>query len=80
MKQHDSSADATDQVILTTTNSTAELKKAGTPGAATAKSGADKEQSNKWIVFAILAVGVFMATLDSSIVNISLPTIAHFFG
>src|SRR5207248_330507 len=32
------------------------------------------------MVFAILAVGIFMATLDSSIVNISLPTIAHFFG
>ena len=80
MKQHDSSENTTDQVILTTTNSAAELKKAGTPGAATAKSGAGKEQPNKWIVFAILAVGIFMATLDSSIVNISLPTIAHFFG
>ncbi len=28
----------------------------------------------------IVAVGVFMATLDSSIVNISLPTIAQYFG
>ena len=35
---------------------------------------------NKWTVFAILAVGVFMATLDSSIVNISLPAIASYFG
>lgn len=35
---------------------------------------------NKWAVFAVLAIGVFMATLDSSIVNISLPTIAHDFG
>jgi EmrB/QacA subfamily drug resistance transporter len=34
---------------------------------------------SKWAVMGILAVGVFMATLDSSIVNISLPTIAHFF-
>ena len=40
----------------------------------------DKERANKWAVLAILAVGVFMATLDSSIVNISLPTIAHYFG
>ena len=35
---------------------------------------------NKWTVFAIVAVGVFMATLDSSIVNISLPAIGHSFG
>ena len=34
------------------------------------------EQANKWVVLAIIAVGVFMATLDSSIVNISLPAIA----
>src|SRR5579871_2722666 len=42
--------------------------------------GEEKAAPNKWVVFAILAVGIFMATLDSSIVNISLPTIAHFFG
>ena len=40
----------------------------------------DKEHANKWAVFAILAVGIFMATLDSSIVNISLPAIARYFG
>jgi len=39
-----------------------------------------EEQANKWVVFAILAVGIFMATLDSSIVNISLPSIATYFG
>src|SRR6266446_5751272 len=39
-----------------------------------------EERANKWAVLAIVAVGVFMATLDSSIVNISLPTIAHYFG
>src|SRR6266705_6987817 len=39
-----------------------------------------QEHANKWAVLAILAIGVFMATLDSSIVNISLPTIAHSFG
>src|SRR5215470_9297765 len=38
------------------------------------------EHANKWAVLAIVAVGIFMATLDSSIVNISLPTIAHYFG
>lgn len=30
---------------------------------------------NKWLVLATLAFGTFMATLDSSIVNIALPTI-----
>ena len=38
------------------------------------------EHANKWAVLAIVAVGIFMATLDTSIVNISLPTIAHYFG
>ncbi|MBA2288726.1 MAG: MFS transporter [Ktedonobacteraceae bacterium] len=37
-------------------------------------------QNNKWVVFVIIAIGIFMATLDSSIVNISLPTIARYFG
>jgi len=32
-------------------------------------------QPNKWIVFALTAVAVFMSTLDSSIVNVALPTI-----
>lgn len=30
---------------------------------------------NKWITFALVAVGVFMSTLDGSIVNIALPVI-----
>lgn len=30
---------------------------------------------NKWLIFGTLAFGTFMATLDSSIVNIALPTI-----
>jgi EmrB/QacA subfamily drug resistance transporter len=38
------------------------------------------EEVNKWIVLAIVAIGVFMATLDTSIVNISLPTIARYFN
>ncbi|MGH2482312.1 MAG: MFS transporter, partial [Ktedonobacteraceae bacterium] len=36
-------------------------------------------QPNKWAVMAVLAIGILMATLDSSIVNISLPSIAHYF-
>ncbi len=38
------------------------------------------EHGSKWAVLFIVAVGVFMTTLDSSIVNISLPTIARAFG
>ncbi len=39
-----------------------------------------QEHAGKWAVFSIVAIGVFMATLDSSIVNISLPSIARDFG
>ncbi len=42
--------------------------------------GGGEERANKWTVLAIVAVGVFMATLDSSIVNISLPAISQGFG
>ncbi len=49
-------------------------------GAKAAKGEGEKAAPNKWVVFGILAIGIFMATLDSSIVNISLPTIARFFG
>jgi EmrB/QacA subfamily drug resistance transporter len=38
------------------------------------------ERAGKWTVMTIVAIGVFMATLDTSIVNISLPAIAHDFG
>ena len=30
---------------------------------------------NKWITFGLVAVGIFMSTLDGSIVNIALPVI-----
>jgi len=30
---------------------------------------------NKWLIFSLVAVGVFMSTLDGSIVNIALPAI-----
>ena len=39
-----------------------------------------KEHASKWALFVIVAIGIFMATLDSSIVNISLPSIARDFG
>ena len=35
--------------------------------------------TNKWIVLALAATATFMTTLDSSIVNIGLPSIAHTF-
>ncbi len=35
---------------------------------------------NKWLIFLLIAIGVFMSTLDSSIVNIALPTIMTDFG
>ena len=37
-------------------------------------------EPGKWSVFSVVAIGVLMATLDSSIVNISLPTLARSFG
>src|SRR5512135_2594210 len=40
----------------------------------------EQDHANKWAVLGILAIGIFMATLDTSIVNISLPSIAHYFG
>ena len=42
--------------------------------------GEPGERAGKWAVLAVVAIGIFMATLDSSIVNISLPAIAHAFG
>ena len=52
----------------------------GAQGARAQDTGASGEHANKWAVFGIVAMGVFMSTLDSSIVNISLPTIARYFG
>ncbi|QBD80272.1 DHA2 family efflux MFS transporter permease subunit [Ktedonosporobacter rubrisoli] len=40
----------------------------------------EQEHAGKWAVLGIVAIGVFMATLDSSIVNISLPPIALYFN
>ena len=39
-----------------------------------------KKPYYKWIVFFVVSVGTFMATLDSSIVNVALPTISKAFG
>src|SRR5256884_370895 len=42
--------------------------------------GDAQEQANKWVVLILVALGSFMTTLDSSIVNSALPAIAHAFG
>jgi EmrB/QacA subfamily drug resistance transporter len=39
-----------------------------------------EERANKWVVLALSGTGAFMTTLDSSIVNIGLPSIAREFG
>jgi MFS family permease len=44
------------------------------------ESTADPRTPSKWTVLAIVGTGVFMCTLDSSIVNVSLPAIAEHFG
>src|SRR5947199_230436 len=41
--------------------------------------GEIQAQMNKWIVLALAAAATFMTTLDGSIVNIGLPSIAHNF-
>jgi len=38
------------------------------------------ESLGRWQVFMLVAVGIFMATLDGSIVNIAVPTIMQAFG
>jgi EmrB/QacA subfamily drug resistance transporter len=40
---------------------------------------AGQAHANKWAVLGLVAVGTFMTTLDTSIVNISLPSIARTF-
>ncbi|GHO63053.1 hypothetical protein KSC_019450 [Ktedonobacter sp. SOSP1-52] len=45
-----------------------------------APTSSERASPSKWAILALVAVGVFMANLDSSIVNISLPSIAAAFG
>lgn len=86
MKQQDAGENTRDmqdgQVAkAATAATTADITSEKNTQAATAgTTGEERKAPNKWAVLAILAIGIFMATLDSSIVNISLPTIAHYFG
>jgi EmrB/QacA subfamily drug resistance transporter len=41
---------------------------------------ASPRRHKKWLIFTLVAIGVFMSTLDGSIVNIALPTIMNDFG
>jgi EmrB/QacA subfamily drug resistance transporter len=66
--------------ILGTEQSMQQTKQESSRSGADSSTKGGEERANKWGVLAIVAIGVFMATLDSSIVNISLPTIAHYFG
>ena len=52
----------------------------GTPTVEQPSAATNVASSSKWVVTALVGAGVFMATLDTSIVNISLPTIAQYFG
>lgn len=38
------------------------------------------QKTHKWAILGVILVGVFMSTLDSSIVNVALPTIVTEFG
>src|SRR5581483_9226794 len=46
---------------------------------ATERMDRSKNQMNKWAILALSASATFMTTLDSSIVNIGLPSIANTF-
>ncbi len=80
MKQQESSADVTNKRTLISSDVQDVPENLKTAGEEKAAGGETKKTlPQKWLVFFILAIGIFMATLDSSIVNISLPTIAHYF-
>jgi EmrB/QacA subfamily drug resistance transporter len=57
-----------------------QIKKGVVQGQPAGAASQQSEMPNKWLVMLVTAIGVFMATLDSSIVNISLPAIATNFG
>ena len=40
----------------------------------------ESRQDQKWWVMAAVAVGVFLSTIDGSIVNLALPVLAREFG
>lgn len=68
-------------LMISSTQNASETLAAGVPPSSEQQQKTDGgEHASKWAVLSIVAVGVFMATLDSSIVNISLLAIARAFG
>ncbi len=49
------------------------------PGQQQPETAEERAPQNKWLILALVIVGTFMTTLDASIVNISLPSIARAF-
>ncbi|MSP13775.1 MAG: hypothetical protein EXR62_12575 [Chloroflexi bacterium] len=39
--------------------------------------GNEVDYSRKWYVMAAVAMGIFLSTIDSSIVNVALPTLVN---
>jgi EmrB/QacA subfamily drug resistance transporter len=79
MKQQETSKDTLEMVNGAKPEAETEAK-AQALATVAAVVGEPSERAGKWAVLAIVAIGIFMATLDSSIVNISLPAIARAFG
>src|SRR5258708_25219056 len=78
--KNETNTDGTQSTIVSSNDIEQRTKQESSlPSADTGTKGYE-ERANKWAVLAIVAIGVFMATLDSSIVNIRLPAIANYFG
>src|SRR5260370_34958222 len=78
--KNETNTDGTQSTIVSSNDIEQRTKQESSlPSADTGTKGYE-ERANKWAVLAIVAIGVFMATLDSSIVNISLPAIVTDFG
>ena len=45
-----------------------------------ANAAAPRDYSNKWLVLSAVAMGIFLATIDGSIVNVALPTLSTALG
>ena len=37
----------------------------------------ERDYSRKWLVLSAVAMGIFLATIDGSIVNVALPTLTN---
>jgi EmrB/QacA subfamily drug resistance transporter len=80
MKQQDTGANAQEKYTTSGAAATGATAANDAQAATDGTASEGRKPANKWAVLGILAIGIFMATLDSSIVNISLPSIASYFG